>query len=104
MLKRIGLIFRAPWICSVVNTVSVGISAADAVLVYIKGQVEGSEAGENIIPRLEKVLEFLATGRNVLNSVGEFVCGSSFTAQNTSMSIDEALNVLDRTTVELKNK
>jgi uncharacterized circularly permuted ATP-grasp superfamily protein len=104
MFRKIGLIFRAGWICTVVNTVATGINAASTVLVYIKDQISGSETGDNLIPRIDTVLEFLNTGKDVLNNVGVFVCGPSFTAQNTTLSVDDALAVLDRTTKELKTK
>lgn len=102
MFKRILALIRAPWICSIVTKTVTGLSAAIVVLNYVKEQIGGSEVGDKIVPTIEKVTELVNSILAALTKVGNVLCGS-MPVQVSIASVDDAVNVIDRISTELRN-
>ena len=99
MIKRLKSFFRAPWLCTTISKLIVGLTAAVAVVSYIQEQLAGSEVGDKVNKTLKDVERFLTAALDTLLKASGFVCGSVPTT--SSLSIDQAIADLNSISKEL---
>lgn len=104
MLKRLSLIFKASWLCKTVTSLFVGLNAIKTLGHYIIKELEGSEAGDKVVPIINRFISLSEAALDSLSVASTFVCGSTIQEQPAALSTDAAIEALDRATAELKKQ
>lgn len=101
MIKRLITFIKAPWICGIATKISLGLAGSIVAFEYIRKEFEGSEVGDKILPIVDDIQKFAEVALESINKIVGFVCGGT-AVQAHSLSLDQALEAIRTSTVELK--